>query len=124
MKKYLQVIAVGLPLALFIAGCNERTVSFKNDIKPLLDTNCIECHLKGGKGYETSGFFIESYESLMKGTKFGPVVVAGDPLSSSLYRLVSGEVDKSIQMPHKKDPLSADKIALIEHWIAQGAKNN
>ncbi|MBK1694154.1 hypothetical protein CKO09_05295 [Chromatium weissei] len=124
MKKYLQIIAMSLPVAFLMTGCNEQTVSFQKDIKPLLDTNCAECHLKAGKGYEASGFFIESYETLMKGTKFGPVVVAGDPASSSLYRLVSGEVDKSIQMPHNKAPLSAEKIALIEHWIAQGAKNN
>ncbi len=124
MKKYLQVMLLGIPAALLVAGCNEQAVSFAKDVKPIIDQHCVECHTNNGKGTMASGFVVDSYESLMKGTKFGPVVVAGDPLSSSLYRLVSGEVDKSIQMPHNKDPLSADKIAKIEQWIAQGAKNN
>ena len=58
----------------------------------------------------------------MKGTKFGPVVVAGDPLSSSLYRLVAGKVDPSIRMPHGKEALSQEEILKIEQWIEQGAK--
>jgi cytochrome c553 len=124
MKKQLQFIMLGIPAALLLAGCNQPAVSFAKDVKPILEQNCVECHVNNGKGTVASGFVVDSYESLMKGTKFGPVVVAGDPLSSSLYRLVSGEVDKSIQMPHNKEPLSADKIAKIEQWIAQGAKNN
>jgi hypothetical protein len=52
------------------------------------------------------------------------VVVAGDPLSSSLYRLVAGKVDPSIRMPHGKESLSQEEIATIEQWIEQGANNN
>ena len=59
----------------------------------------------------------------MKGTKYGPVVVAGDPLSSSLYRLVAGKVDPSIQMPHGKEALAPEEIVTIERWIEQGAKD-
>ncbi|MCU7855659.1 MAG: hypothetical protein KZQ79_08215, partial [Candidatus Thiodiazotropha sp. (ex Lucinoma borealis)] len=62
--------------------------------------------------------------SYMKGTKFGPVVVAGDPLSSSFYRLVAGKVDPSIRMPHGKEALSTIEISMIENWISQGAENN
>jgi hypothetical protein len=90
----------------------------------LIEKYCTECHLPGGAGVEASGFITESYESLMKGTKFGPVVVAGDPLSSSFYRLIAGKVDPSIRMPHGKEALSEKEIATVENWITQGAKNN
>ena len=60
----------------------------------------------------------------MKGTQYGPVIVAGDSASSTLYRLVAGKVDKSIQMPHGKEKLSSAEVATIENWIDQGAKNN
>jgi hypothetical protein len=99
-------------------------VSFTSDVKPLIDKYCTECHLPGGAGVEASGFVTENYESLMKGTKFGPVVVAGDPLSSSFYRLISGKVDPSIRMPHGKEALSEAEVAIVENWIAQGAQNN
>jgi hypothetical protein len=116
---------LGLPAVLLLSGCGKyASVSYEKEVKPIINIHCVECHLNGGKGQVASGFLVESYDSLMKGTKFGPVVVAGDPLSSSLYRLVAGEVDKSIQMPHGKDPISDEEIGTIERWIAQGAKNN
>jgi len=120
-----------LPLApalsvILLVGCSAgpATVSFKSEVKPLIDKYCTECHLQGGAGATASGFVTESYASIMKGTKFGPVVVASDPLSSSLYRLVAGKVDPSIRMPHGKEALSQEEILKFEHWIEQGAQNN
>jgi hypothetical protein len=112
--------------AVLLVGCSAglAPVSFKSDIKPIIDKYCTECHLAGGAGSQASGFISEDYASIMKGTKFGPVVVAGDPLSSSFYRLVSGKVDPSIRMPHGKESLTEAEIVKIEHWIAQGAENN
>jgi hypothetical protein len=112
--------------AMLLVGCGAgpAAISFNNDVKPLLDKYCTECHLPGGDGTEASGFVTQTYDSVMKGTKFGPVVVAQDPLSSSLYRLVAGKVDPSIRMPHGKEALTQDEILKIEHWIEQGAKNN
>ena len=112
--------------AALLMGCSAEPapVSFKSDIKPVIEKYCVECHLPGGTGADESGFITESYETLMEGTKFGPVVVAGDPLSSSFYRLVAGKVDPSIRMPHSKEPLSEAEILNIEQWISQGAKNN
>ncbi|MCG7981761.1 MAG: hypothetical protein JAY90_03305 [Candidatus Thiodiazotropha lotti] len=109
-----------------LAGCSAgpAPVSYKSEIKPIIDKYCTECHLAGGTGAESSGFVTQDYDAIMKGTKFGPVVVAGDPLSSSFYRLVAGKVDPSIRMPHGKEALSEAEIAKIEHWITQGAKNN
>lgn len=109
-----------------LVGCSPgpAPVSFKADIQPLIGKYCQECHLPGGDGAKASGFVVENYETVMKGTKYGPVIVAGDPLSSSFYRLVAGKVDPSIQMPHGKEPLSQEEIATVERWIEQGAKNN
>lgn len=125
MKSIMKSAILGLPAVLLLTGCGQyASVSYEKDIKPIIDKHCVECHLNGGQGHVASGFLVESYDSLMKGTKFGPVVVASEPLSSSLYRLVAGEVDPSIQMPHGKDPISDEEIGTIERWIAQGAKNN
>lgn len=112
--------------AMFLVGCSAgpEAVSFKSGVQPLINKYCTECHVPGGSGAEASGFITDTYDSIMKGTKFGPVVVAGDPLSSSLYRLVAGKVDPSIRMPHGKEALSQEEITAIEHWIEQGAKNN
>lgn len=112
--------------SILIAGCSigPAPVSYKSEVKPLIDKYCLECHVPGGDGATASGFVADSYETVMKGTKYGPVIVAGDSLSSSFYRLVAGKVDPSIQMPHGKEALTEQEIAIIERWILEGAKNN
>lgn len=130
MNRYLpRFAAISVSGILVMLGAYAPTsaagpVSFSKNVYPLLQKHCVECHLPNGQGHAVSGFSVESYETIMKGTKYGPVIVPGDAISSSLYRLLAGEVDPSIQMPHNKDPLPPADIKLIETWIEQGAKNN
>ena len=60
-------------LALLLAGCNKQ-VSFSDDVMPILEAKCLSCHAEGSEGYEASGFSVESYEQLMKGTREGRVI--------------------------------------------------
>ncbi|MEW5965978.1 MAG: c-type cytochrome domain-containing protein [Pseudomonadota bacterium] len=103
-------------------GCGEKAVTYQADIKPILDANCVSCHVPGGPGYEKSGLRMDSHEALLKGTKFGAVIVPGSSVSSTLYRLVSGQADPSIRMPHGSTALPEADIAKIAAWIDQGAK--
>lgn len=123
---YQRYTTVLLPLAIALGGCSPASdpVSYSADVQPVLKKHCAECHMPGGQGDEASGFIVESYSSVMNGTALGPVVVPGDAYSSSLYRLVSGKADKSIQMPHTKEPMTDEEIAVIETWIDQGAKDS
>lgn len=108
------------------SGCaREETVSFAQDVKPILDQNCLECHQEGGKGYEASGFSMVSYEDLMKGTKFGAMVIGGDAEGSNLVVLMEGRADPSISMPHgSMKKVAGRDIKTIRLWIDQGARNN
>lgn len=125
MPRLMVTVAVALYSAMLLPGCSSGPkLSFKQDVEPILKKHCAECHVGQGEGVQKSGFRVDSYESVIKGTNLGPVVVAGDSASSSLFRLVSGKVDKSIQMPHGKAALSTAEITAIERWIDQGAKNN
>ena len=115
-------------LASLLIGCDQQPqepqISFSKDVKPLIDKNCTECHTPGQQGTEASGFVTTDYNGIMKGTKYGPVVVAGNAISSSFYRLIAGKVDPSIRMPHGKEAIAEADVAKIEKWIDQGAKNN
>jgi len=119
----LAVAAVGLLAA---SACERTpTVSFQKDVVPILDQHCKSCHLPGQPGYVVSGFEVGSYESLMKGTKFGPVVLPGDPLTSVLVMLIEGRVDPSLRMPHGDATTpTQEQILTIRRWVEQGAKNN
>jgi len=106
-------------------SCNKDTdASFAKDVHPILQRGCQPCHQPGGEGLVKSGFSIESYESIMRGTRFGPVIEPGSSVSSTLVRLLEQKADPSISMPRDEHALSPDKIALIRNWIDQGAKNN
>jgi len=103
-------------------GCGEQAVTYQTNIKPIIDANCVSCHVPGTPGYEKSGLRMDSLDALMKGTKFGPVVIPGSSVSSTLYLLVSGRADPSIRMPHGQTALPDSDVAAIAAWIDQGAK--
>jgi hypothetical protein len=102
----------------------EEIVSFKEDILPLLKWRCGSCHEAGGAGYEKSGLDLTSYAGVMKGTKFGPMVIPREPESSNLMLLLDWRVSAAIRMPHGKKQLSTCDRSTIRTWIRQGAKDN
>ena len=122
-KSAVLITLSALAIATLQTGCGEKAVTYQADIKPILDKNCVSCHVPGGPGYEKTGLRLDSHDALMKGTKFGAVVVPGSSVSSTLYRVVSGQADPSIRMPHGQAALSEADIGKIAAWIDQGAKN-
>ena len=125
MKKRIFYIFASICTAAVISGCgSEQKVSYKSDIKPILDKHCAECHVAGQQGTEASGLLIDSYESVMKGSRLGPVIKPGSAMTSSLYIMISGKTNLTITMPHGKDPLSAEEIETIRVWIDNGAVEN
>lgn len=130
-QKKLPVLVIAA-LTIGLAGC-DRQVSYSEEIAPVLNDYCADCHTPGSEGFSTSGFNIASYDTVMKGTSLGPVIVEGSAISSTLYRVISKQAAVEIQMP-PTDPKSLahgrgtdlpdDKVELIGKWIDQGAKNN
>jgi hypothetical protein len=97
-------------------------VSYSEDIAPIFRGWCVSCHQPGGKGFEKTGLDLRTYEGLMKGTNFGPMVVPGKPDESNIMRLVNGEA--KIRMPFGHNPLPNCDRQNIWSWIFEGAKNN
>ncbi len=108
------------------SGCERnKAVSYSQDVAPILEKHCMACHVPGQPGFVVSGFELGSYDSLMKGTQFGPVVLPGDALTSVLVMLIEGRADPSLKMPHgDASPLTQEEILTIRRWVEQGAKNN
>lgn len=124
MSKSIYVL-IFIVLSSLVAGCSkEAPVSFSQDIQPILQENCLPCHKAGGVGEVASGLNVESYENLMRGTKLGPVIQAGQSYASTLQVLVEHKAGDEINMPKGGVKLAQEKIELIGKWIDQGAKNN
>ena len=93
-------------------GCarKQAEVSYKDDVAPILAANCASCHVPGQPGYVASGFDLAGYDSLMKGTRYGPVVIPGDPLTSALVMLIEGRADPSLKMPAQEEDTSPIEV--------------
>jgi mono/diheme cytochrome c family protein len=110
--------------AVKVLGAEE--VSFENDVQPILHDYCISCHQPGGKGFAKSGLDLTSYQGVMKGTKYGPVVIPGNSEVSTLSRMLTG-TNKGLKMPmglNSTGTLDRQYILIIRKWVKQGARNN
>lgn len=134
MMKHIKSLLPILLGSMVLVGCGgggsdgeaAAEVSFAKDIRPILDKNCLECHKVGGQGEQKVGLNMETYEGLMRGTNYGSIIEPGSSASSTLVRLVSGQADPSIKMPHGegRKALEPADVKKIIDWIDQGAKNN
>ena len=117
------LFALSILAAASQTGCSDdKPLTYQASIKPILDAHCTSYHVPGEPGYEQSGLRLDSYDALMKGTRLNPVVRPGSSLGSTLYRMVSGQLDPSIRMPHGGSKLSEENARMIGAWIDQGAK--
>jgi uncharacterized membrane protein len=127
MNRFLRtgLALAGLTLAAgTMMGCTERPVSYSAQVQPIIEKHCVECHAPGQLGYEESGLEMTSYASLMKGTRFGPIIEPGDSMNSVLIQLIEGRAHPSIAMPHGRNPIPDSEIAVLRKWVEQGASNN
>ena len=122
-----------IALALVVAGlaaCDKQAetplkkVTYVDDVGPILQEHCAGCHVAGEKGAESSGLLMDSYESLMKGSRFGRVIEPGSAATSSLHIIISGKARLTVSMPHGTEPLSDEQIETIRVWIEEGALEN
>ncbi|MDP2620053.1 MAG: c-type cytochrome domain-containing protein [Hyphomicrobiales bacterium] len=118
------VTGAALAGALWASGASAQEVNFKDDVFPIIELRCLECHQPGGEGYEASGLDMRTYESLMKGTEHGPVVLPGKAFESNFIAVIDQRTDPTLWMPHNKKKLSKCERLMLRFWISQGAKNN
>ena len=104
------------------ACAQQAKTSFAEDVVPIFKGYCVSCHQPGGEGLSASGLDLTSYDGLMKGTKFGPMVIPGRPDSSNLIVLIDGRA--KIRMPYGHKALPSCLRDIVYSWIFQGAKNN
>ncbi len=113
-----------LATALWSQGAAAEHARYKNEIYPILKKHCVECHQPGGDGYEKSGLDMTTYKGLMKGTRYGPIVVPGDAFLSNLNVLIEGRAAPQIRMPYRSKVLSLRERLKIQSWVNGGALNN
>jgi len=107
-------------------GGNTDTVSFANDVRPILVLSCavFNCH---GSGIIQSGLNMggATWNEIRNDTGWnGPIIVAGNASLSTLYTKTTLNPPFLNRMPFLLAPLSEEEQAAIRDWINQGAIDN
>ena len=92
----------------------QRMLSFRRDIKPLLAGYCTRCH---GKQEQESRLDLRALETLFTGGDSGPAIVRGTPEESLLYEMV-----RDGKMPPKGNRPSATEVDRLQRWITEGTR--
>jgi cytochrome c553 len=88
---------------------------FENKIRPVLATNCYNCHAASALG----GLRLDNRDGMMKGGTRGSAIVPGDPEKSLLIQAVR-QTDAKLKMP-MGGKLKDSEIADLAAWVKAGA---
>ncbi len=99
------------------------TISFNDDVQPLLADNCYACH-GADPGSRKAQLRLDRAEYATAVRKDGPpAIVPGRPDASGIVQRIESKDEKKVMPPpeaHKT--LKPDQIALLRQWIAEGAE--
>lgn len=117
MRSLLGAIAVVLGCGASLWGADGPAPDYEKQVAPLLKKYCAGCH----NGSDLEGkLSLETFADLQKGGEHGVAVLAGDPASSRLIRVLTGSEPT---MPPEGEPQpTAAEIDVLKRWVEEGAK--
>ena len=106
-------------ITLAVACQQQERISFNDDIRPILNDNCLACH---GGVKQLGGFSLLFPETAFAETESGKVaIIPGNHQKSELYKRLVHK-DPQERMPQEAPALKPQQIELIAQWIDQGAE--
>ncbi len=120
-------------------GCNTQyvasdypasTVSFQNDILPILSANgCSSEFCHGNTDSPPSNFIVlDAVNILGPGNQAAQLetcnVERGNPDESYIIKKLMGTAEIGERMPFGGNPIATDHLNTIRQWILEGAPNN
>ena len=118
LPRALPLSLIAATFAVVSSRAETGDVLFERDVRPILKAHCTHCHgeeekPEGGVDLRLRRFMDKALEG------GGHVLVPGQPDKSEMVLLI-----REGEMPKKGKKLTAEQLAVIEKWIAQGAKIN
>jgi len=102
-----------------IAQDSPELTEFIANIQPVLESNCYACH---GEAKQKAGLALHTPESILAGSRNGPVIDPADPKTGELIRRLQLPLEHDDHMPPQGKPQpSEDQVRAIKAWIAGGA---
>jgi len=104
-------------------AATDTGLTFDKDIGPLLKASCVRCH---GAERPRAQLRLDSLEGVLKGTKQGAILTAGDSANSLLVKAVS-QLDPETAMPPNprgprgpRGPMGTNAPAMAPHEAGPG----
>ncbi len=96
-----------------------QVVTYAQDIRPLLEKHCVECH---SGWFPDGGLRLDTIDAILKGGNSGPAIVPGSPDKGWLMYSLTNADQRRMQMPPNGERLSRQQVNMIKEWIKQGTK--
>lgn len=107
----------------FSLFASAQTVSYSQDIFPLVKKKCLKCHENDDEN--PNNYAMDNVELILKSGKTKNIVIPGNAADSYLIKKLLPNPPKGAQMPiFSKKKLSEEEVDLFRRWIDQGAKDN
>ena len=90
-------------------------LTFEEHIRPIFRTYCFDCH--GAEAKLEGNLDLRLVKFQVKGGDSGPALVPGDAATSHLLQRI-----RDAEMPPGEGKVPAADLALLEKWVAAGAK--
>lgn len=87
-------------------------VSFKNDVVPILQTYCYECHSNANAATKGKSMVLEGYSA-----------VKSAAANNRLYGSISWN-PSFVRMPYQSSKLPPQEIFIIKRWVDEGTPDN
>ena len=106
-------------LALLISSsvASAEPLSFNRDIRPILSENCFTCH-----GFDKNSRKAKLRLDLRDESAAEVLELDSDGMSELVARIISDDPDEIMPPPKTKTKLTAEQIALLKQWVAEGGK--
>lgn len=97
------------------SALGQSKTTFQDHVLPLVESSCAKCHNPDKKKGDLD---LTSHAGVLKGGASGPVVVAGNPDASKLFKVIT-HADEPTMPPNK--PRMPDKESdVFKRWILDG----
>ena len=123
MIKHLLIVSVVTLVIGSSLDAGESSPSFEKEVLPILSEHCFDCH-GPDENQRKSGLRLDTLEAAVAVAKSGlSAIVPGRPRESELLARIKSEDPDDVMPPRKHgEPLDESQIAVLEAWIAAGAK--
>jgi Planctomycete cytochrome C/Anaphase-promoting complex subunit 4 WD40 domain len=111
----MEMIAAVCGSFLVLTAAAEDKINYTDHIEPVIEANCARCHNTDKKKADLD---LTSYQSLLKGSGSGVIVLSGNPDGSKLWKALTHAEEPF--MPPNRPKLADKDLDLFKKWIAGG----